>query len=49
VVGQCGNAVLTSAFLMGVAVEEVPRRQLESTDPLWPLLVTIRATKAADA
>ena len=42
-----GNAVLGASFLMGVAVEEVPARQLRRHDPLFPLLVTIRATKAA--
>lgn len=42
-----GNAVLGASFLMGVAVEEVPARQLRRQDPLFPVLVTIRATKAA--
>ncbi len=46
-VRQVGNASLTAAFLLGVAVEEVPRRQLEQVDPLWPMLVTVRATKAS--
>ena len=45
-VDQVGNAQLTAAFLLGVAVEEVPRRLLAENDPLWPMLVTVRATKA---
>lgn len=45
-VGQAGNAQLTAAFILGVAVEEVPRRLLRESDPLWPMLVTVRATKA---
>lgn len=40
-----GNAVLGAAFLMGVAVEEVSSRQLRQHDALFPILVTIRATK----
>jgi SAM-dependent methyltransferase len=40
-----GNAVLGASFLMGVAVEEVPARQLRRQDPLFPVLVTIRATR----
>jgi len=40
-----GNAVLCSAFLLGVAAEEVSRRQLRRHDPLFPLVVTVRATK----
>ena len=42
-----GNAVLGASFLMGVAVEEVPQRQLRRHDPMFPMLVTLRATKAA--
>lgn len=40
-----GNAVLGAAFLMGVAVEEVSSRQLRRHDALFPVLVTIRASK----
>lgn len=46
-VDYSGNAILTSAFLLGVSVEEVPKGRLEHRDPLWPMLVTVRATKAA--
>jgi SAM-dependent methyltransferase len=42
-----GNAVLGASFLMGLAVEEIPARQLRRQDPLFPVLVTIRATRAA--
>ena len=41
-----GNAVIGAAFFMGVAAEEVGSRQLHRHDPLYPILVTIRATKA---
>jgi SAM-dependent methyltransferase len=41
-----GNAVLGAAFLMGVASQEVGARLLRQHDPLFPILVTIRATKA---
>jgi hypothetical protein len=40
-----GNAVVAASFLMGVAAEEVRNRLLTQTDPLYPLIVTIRATK----
>jgi SAM-dependent methyltransferase len=42
-----GNAVLGASFLMGVAVQEVPARQLRRHDPRFPVLVTIRATRAS--
>ncbi|HEX2175489.1 MAG TPA: methyltransferase domain-containing protein [Nocardioidaceae bacterium] len=40
-----GSAVLSAAFLMGVAAEEVGARTLQQHDPLFPLVVTVRATK----
>lgn len=40
-----GNAVLCCAFLMGVAAEEVGGRHLRRHDPLFPLVVTVRASK----
>ncbi len=40
-----GNAVLSAAYLMGVAIEEVPQRLRRRRDELFPLVVTIRATK----
>lgn len=39
-----GNAVLCASFLMGLAAEEVGTRQLDRFDPLFPLLVTVRAS-----
>lgn len=41
-----GNAVLCAAFLMGIAVEEMSAALLESSDPFFPLVVTVRGTKA---
>ncbi len=40
-----GNAALTAAFLMGVSAEEVPARLLSDVDSVFPLVVTVRATK----
>jgi hypothetical protein len=40
--------VLTAvAFLIGMAAEELSTRELETDDPFFPLVVTVRATKAA--
>jgi hypothetical protein len=40
--------VLTAvAFLVGMAVEELSSRELDRDDPFFPLVVTVRATKAA--
>lgn len=44
-VSSSGNAVLAAAFLMGVAVEEVSPRVLHRMDPLFPMVVTVRASK----
>jgi SAM-dependent methyltransferase len=44
-----GNVLTSVAFLMGMAAEELSPRQLERHDPFFPLLVTVRATKAARA
>jgi SAM-dependent methyltransferase len=40
-----GNVLTCAAFLMGMALEELRRSELETEDPLFPLLVTIRAVK----
>jgi SAM-dependent methyltransferase len=40
-----GNAVLSAAFLMGVAAEEISPQLLLRHDPLFPLVVTILARK----
>ena len=42
-----GNVLACVAFLRGTAVEEIPRRKLDAHDPLFPLLVTVRAVKAS--
>jgi SAM-dependent methyltransferase len=46
VVRAHGNVLAGVAFLLGMAQEEVSRRDLEADDPFFPLLVTVRATKA---
>lgn len=42
-----GNVLACVAFLMGMAAEELKAEELETDDPFFPLLVTVRATKAA--
>jgi hypothetical protein len=42
-----GNASTGAAFLLGMASEELPRRSLETHDPYFPVVVAIRAVKAA--
>jgi SAM-dependent methyltransferase len=42
-----GNVLAAVAFLMGMAAEELSTRELEQDDPFFPLVVTVRATKAA--
>ncbi len=41
-----GNVLACVAFLMGMASEELKPGELESDDPFFPLLVTVRAIKA---
>jgi SAM-dependent methyltransferase len=41
-----GNVLAAVAFLMGMAAEELSAGELEHDDPFFPLLVTVRATKA---
>ncbi|HYC33652.1 MAG TPA: methyltransferase domain-containing protein, partial [Gemmatimonadales bacterium] len=40
-----GNVLVSMAFLTGLAAEELSRRELETDDPDFPLLVTVRAVK----
>jgi len=40
-----GNVLACIAFLAGMASEELTRTELETNDPLFPLIVTIRAVK----
>lgn len=42
-----GNVLTCVAFLTGMAAEELAAKELEVDDPFFPLLVTVRATKAA--
>lgn len=41
-----GNVLTAVAFLVGMAVEELSSRELREDDPFFPLVVTVRATKA---
>lgn len=40
-----GNVYAATAFLQGLAVAEVDRRKLDVVDPLYPVIVTIRAVR----
>jgi SAM-dependent methyltransferase len=42
-----GNVLTCVALLMGMAAEELKVEELDADDPFFPLLVTVRATKAA--
>jgi hypothetical protein len=42
-----GNVLSSVAFLVGMAAEELSRRELEHDDPFFPVVVTVKATKAA--
>jgi hypothetical protein len=46
-VRPCGNVLATVAFLVGMSAEELSARELDRDDPFFPLIVTVRATKAA--
>jgi SAM-dependent methyltransferase len=41
-----GNVLTAVAFLIGMAAEELSTRELELHDPFFPIVVTVRATKA---
>jgi SAM-dependent methyltransferase len=41
-----GNALVAAAFLLGIAQEELRERELAEDDPFFPVIVTVRATKA---
>lgn len=43
--GCYGNVFAATAFLQGVALEEVPRAKLDVYDEAYPVIITIRATK----
>jgi SAM-dependent methyltransferase len=40
-----GNFATCTAFLAGLAVEEISERKLAVRDPYFPLLITVRATR----
>ena len=40
-----GNVLTCMAFLTGMAVEDLRQSQMDAEDPLFPLLVTVRAVK----
>jgi len=42
-----GNVLVAVAFLVGMAAEELSSHELAAVDPFFPLLVTIKARKAA--
>lgn len=44
-----GNVLAATAFLYGLAAEELRRGELDHHDPQYPLVVTVRARKAAEA
>jgi SAM-dependent methyltransferase len=41
-----GNVLAAVAFLVGMAAEELSAHDLERDDPFFPVVVTVRATKA---
>jgi len=44
-----GNVLASTAFLQGMSAEELSPGELDQHDPLYPLLITVRAVKAGDA
>ena len=46
-VHTAGNALAGAAFLLGMAADELGARRLDAADPAHPVLVTVRAVKAA--
>ena len=40
-----GNVLAATAFLQGVALEELDESQLDKTDPLYPVITGVRAVK----
>jgi SAM-dependent methyltransferase len=40
-----GNVLTAMAFLTGISAEELSRRELDETDPFFPLVVTVRARR----
>lgn len=44
-VRACGNVLVNTAFLYGLACHELAEAEFEEVDPYFPLLVTVRAQK----
>jgi len=44
-----GNVFSATAFLQGLALEEVDRRKLTPVDPSYPVTVAVRATRKVDS
>jgi hypothetical protein len=44
-----GTVLAATAFLYGAALEEIPPEKLDVDDPFFPLIVSVRATRAASA
>ena len=44
-VASYGNVLTASAFLYGMATEDLSRRELDSFDPLFPVVACVRAVK----
>jgi len=40
-----GNVMTTTAFLHGLAVQELKKEELEYNDPNYELLITVKAVK----
>lgn len=44
-VAECGNLRAGSAFLLGLAAEELSEQELAASDPYFPILTTVRAVR----
>lgn len=44
-IGARGNVLSSTAFLHGLAAEELHRTELDKDDPVFPMLITIRAVR----
>jgi SAM-dependent methyltransferase len=42
---ECGNLRAASAFLLGLAAEELSEQELAAVDPYFPILTTVRAVR----
>jgi SAM-dependent methyltransferase len=44
-----GNSLAATAFLQGMATEELTSEELDHDDPVYPLIITVRAVRAVEA